>query len=262
MYDGVNSMGEPLSIEVIRFHDYGEIPAPPEGPEGPSDGEPSDDDLPPAAGTLGGRHGLVWATLATELGAANVIGLYIAAAPSVAARGGSGGGGVEPPVHGIMPLIDHDVLFADIAAGDPDDPNDDFTFGMMAEGGSGIGGPGHPLICMHCGSSKIVYCPGDDPQVRLAIVTLDNCISEAISRLTTAAFWIGAAHIAAMTFCLFSTGPAALLCLRGATVAMGLLFGRVMHEFINAVRACMNAHRARMSMLAAAACNPTPPVAP
>jgi hypothetical protein len=247
-------MGEPLSIEVIRFHDYGEIPAPPEGPEGP-DGEPADDDLPPPPGTLGGRHGLVWATLATELGAANVIGLYIAAAPSVAARGGSGG--VETPVHGLMPLIDHDVLFADIAAGDPEDPNDDFTFGMMAEGDEGPCGKKHTQICLTCPNGTI-WCPCNDPVVQAAQGNLRACLIFATTVLAAAMTGISLALRTATLACLAQPPIIQFECHAAAHAASTVATRQAMLLYVLAMEACFTDYFTIRNAAAAAACRLSP----
>jgi hypothetical protein len=160
--------------------------------------------------------------------------------------------GEGAPVHGLMPIIDHDVLFADIAAGDPDDPNDDFTFGMMAEEGTGICGPDHSLICVYCDNGT-PWCPCNDPQTHHAKKTLENCLNQASASLGNCiAGVVAAAHLAAVLCA--PAGALFVLCIAVAMAGMTIGIALCLDAHDNNVQACRNQYRIDIAALAAEAC--------
>jgi hypothetical protein len=156
--------------------------------------------------------------------------------------------------HSIHPIIDHNPLCADIAAGDPDDPNDDFTFGMMAESGSGICGPGHPLICLHCDNGT-VWCPCRSAAVHTSKKLLEECIRAAADTLANRIDGAVTGFLLATLLCLAAAWPVGfLLCLTGTSGAYLIALRIYMNDFTNAVASCQNQHRIRMAGIVAAAC--------
>jgi hypothetical protein len=163
--------------------------------------------------------------------------------------------GEGAPVDGIMPLIDHDVLFADIAAGDPDDPNDDFTFGMMAEEGTGICEEHLPLICYICDGGTI-WCPCNDPQVHAAKKVLELCLRSA-KRVFALVCAGAAAELAIARTACWASGPVAFVACIAAAKAIALaaiaVAGVIYH---GQVQDCWAVYRIALAAAAGQGCAP------
>jgi hypothetical protein len=240
-YAASNSVGQPLTIEVIRYHDYGAIPAPP-----PGEGVPIADGQQPT--TLGGSYGLAWATLSTEQASVNVIAFYFAA-PGQAAAGPGG-----EPVHGIMPFIDHDVLFDGIALGDVDDPSDDLSFDEMAEGYNGPCSDEDLMECLTCLNGTI-WCPCLDPVIRVAIDLRKECVRSAILTYTLTLASVALALRDATIACLAIPSPGVQWsCLAAAHTAATDAMMAATAALAAAIADCYSDFFAIRNAAAAAAC--------
>jgi hypothetical protein len=140
-----------------------------------------------------------------------------------------------------MPLIDHDVLFADIAAGDPDDPNDDFAFGMMAEGGTDVCGQQPVLVCVHCDNGTI-WCPCSDPQIHQSFKTLRDCLAIVENAMLAAVAIAVAAFLALLTLCVLTPPPASTLCMAGNTIRLAAAVAAALAAMKFAQDMCVSAH--------------------
>lgn len=238
-YIGVNNLGEPFVLNVIRHYQY---------TEDRFSRDLSQQELD-AIEACGCQRGLFWGTLTTPTGSINIIGASMSWAPDPQNPG--------LPTQGFVPLINHDALMSYYIPDDPNTGEDDVTFEMMAEDWDPNGGdPGPCMACLPPGQG--VWCPDQDPEVIEARRELALCIAEAAVNLALALAGAVAGLALATKMCLATVEPLHMLtCLSLTLTGALVVYAIALAQFAAAVAFCMIDYMYKYNAAKDAACDPS-----